>query len=132
MRFNLGEVWKSTSGLRAVVIRIIDDGRSGLLFFEDGFEREFKWMELTGGGRWQVDPSPKPTKSAPELEGLVLNKMSQHPVCPMGMGVKIRAQWNGKWKMDAVPPAGCSIGYADCAHYIGTVAQYYSLLFALQ
>jgi hypothetical protein len=96
MRFNLGDVWKSPTGLRAAVIHVGDDGRTGLLLFEDGSERELKWMELAQVGYCHIDRSPKPSKSAAELEQLVFAKIAQHPVCPPGMTARIRGEENGK------------------------------------
>jgi hypothetical protein len=134
MRFNLGEVWINTAtGRRAVVFYIDDenDCRKATLFFDDGEEQSFQWMELTQAGQWRVEPPPRPTKTAPELDALILAKVSQHPVCPPGMGVQVRATGGGKWVADSVPPAGSSIGYADCARYIGVIAQRYGLLYGL-
>jgi hypothetical protein len=135
MRFNLGEVWISTNGRRAVVAGIDDenDGRRGtLLFADNGEEQSFLWAELTQAGQWRVDALPRPTKTVSELEGLILQKIAGHPVCPDGMGVQIRSEGGGKWRADSVPPAGQSIGYADCANYIGYVARAYRLLYDLQ
>ena len=134
MRFNLGEVWTNTAGRRAVVVKIDDenDRRKGRLLFADtGEEQSFLWAELTQAGQWRVDTSPRPTKTASEVEGLILQRIAQHPVCPDGMGVKIISEGGGKWVADSVPPAGQSIAYADCAHHIGYVARAYQLLYDL-
>ena len=69
MRFNLGEVWKSVEAgggepRRAAVVAVDDDGRKGALFFDNGDEQSFLWAELTQAGKWQVDTSPKPMRSA--------------------------------------------------------------------
>jgi hypothetical protein len=133
MRFNPGEVWKDASGRRAVVVRVDDDGRRGQLMFADtGEEKSFNWVELTQAGQWQIDPSPRPTISANELEDLILQKIARHPVCPNGMGVQIRNEGAGRWKADSVPPPGQSIGYADCTHYIGFAARAYGFLYELK
>jgi hypothetical protein len=132
MRFNLGEVWINAAGLRAAVVAIDDGGREGKLLFADtGDEQSFKWMELTQAGQWRADTSPRPAKTANELEGLILQKIAQHPVCPNGMNVQIRSEGGGNWVADSVPPAGQSIAYADCAHHIGYVASAYRLLYDL-
>jgi hypothetical protein len=134
MRFNLGEVWINAAGRRAVVVALDDenDGRKGTLLFADtGGEQSFLWAELTQAGQWRVDTSPRPAKTANELEGLILQRIARHPVCPDGMGVQIRSEGGGKWVADSVPPAGQSIGYADCAHHIGYVARAYRLLYDL-
>lgn len=135
MRFNLREVWINTAtGRRAVVVALADEnyGRRGTLLFADtGEEESFLWMQLTQAGQWRVDTSPRPTKTASELEGLILQRIARHPVCPAGMGVQIRGEGGGKWVADSVPPAGQSIAYADCAHHIGYVASAYRLLYDL-
>lgn len=133
MRFNLGEIWISTAGRRAVVVKLDDenDGRRGVLFFDDGAEQSFLWAELTQAGQWRVDTSSRPTKTASELEALILQKIAQHPVCPDGMGVQIRSEGGGQWKVDSVPPAGQAAAYSDCVHYTGYVARAYRLLYDL-
>jgi hypothetical protein len=130
MRFNLGEVWKSVEvgggePRRAVVIAIDDDGRRGNLFFDDGDEQSSLWAELTQAGKWHLDTSPKPTRGAAELKGMILRKVQGHPACPAGMSVEIRPTnpANGAdWEALPVPPPGQHVAYADCAHYISTVA----------
>jgi hypothetical protein len=131
MRFNVGEVWKSTTGLRAAIVAIGDDGHEGKLFFEDGAEQTFKWMELTQRGLWQVDTSARPTKTADELKALVLAKIAQHPVCPEGWDIVVRPTGNGNWAADHISPHH-AIGYADCANYAGGIVRCFGLLFALQ
>jgi hypothetical protein len=131
MRFNVGEIWKSTAGLRAAVIAIDDVGRRGTLFFENGHEESFLWVQLTQAGNWQVDPSPRPTKTADELKILVLAKIAQHPVCPQGWNIVVRATGNGSWRADHISPHP-TIGYSDCANYTGGIVRCFGLLFALQ
>jgi hypothetical protein len=118
MRFNLGEVWKSVEAgdgepRRAVVIAIDDDGRRGTLFFDDGDEQPFRWAELTQAGRWQVDTSPKPTRSADDLKEMILRKMQGHPVCPVGMSVEIRPTKGDDWEALAISPPDQHIAYRD-------------------
>ena len=127
MRFNLGEVWKSVEAgdskpRRAVVIATEDDRRRGTLFFNDGDEQSFLWAELTQTGNWQVDTSPKPTRSADVLKEIILRKIQRHPVCPAGMSVEVRQTSGHDWEALPVPPPGQHIAYADCANYISTVA----------
>jgi hypothetical protein len=109
-----------------------DDGRRGDLFFEDGEELSVRWAELTQAGKWQVDTSTKPMRSADELKEIILQKILAHPVCPPGMGVQIRHTTGTDWEALAVSPAGQSIGYADCAQYILTVARALRSLHGLQ
>jgi hypothetical protein len=68
MRFNPGEVWKAVEAgggepRRAVVVAVQDDGRSGTLFFDNGTQHSFLWVELTQAGQWQLDMAPKPTRT---------------------------------------------------------------------
>ena len=65
MRFTLGEVWRSSSGMRATVVALDDDGRRATLFFENGNEQNFQWMELTQAGNWSPDASPRPQETLP-------------------------------------------------------------------
>ncbi len=128
MRFNLGEVWKSVEAgggapRRAVVVAIEDDGRRGMLFFDNGDEQSFLWAELTQPGKWQIDTSPKPTRNADDLKELILQKIQRHAVCPAGMGVEVRHTSGEDWEALAVPPPGQHIAYADCADYITRVAR---------
>jgi hypothetical protein len=137
MRFNLGEVWRSVEAggaepRRAVVSAIEDDGRKGTLFFDNGDEQSFLWAELTQAGKWQLDNSPKPTRSADDLKALILQKMQNHPVCPSGMSVEIRHTSGDDWEALGVPPPGQHIAYADCVHYISTVARSLRLLFGVR
>ena len=137
MRFNLGEVWKSVDAgggepSRAVVVAIEDAGRRGQLFFDNGDEQAFLWAELTQGGKWQLDTSPKPTRSADELKELILRKIQRHPVCPAGMSVEIKSTSGSDWEAIAFPPPGQSIAYADCADYITKTARAFRSLFGVQ
>jgi len=121
MRFNLGEVWKSVEAggdesRRAVVIAVENDRRTGTLFFDNGDEQSFLWTELTPS-EWQVDTSPKPTRSANDLKQMILRQIQRHPVCPVGMSVEIRSTSASDWEALSVPPKG-DIAYADCADYI--------------
>ena len=134
MRFNLGEVWKSTEAgkgeaRRAVVTATEDDGRKGLLFFDNGDEQSFLWAELTQAGKWQIDTLTKPARSADELKEMILRKIQRHPVCPTGMSVEIRSTSGSDWEALAVPPPGQSIAYADCADYITKIARALRSLF---
>ena len=131
MRFNPNEIWKSTNGMRAAIVHVEDDGRRGQLFFEHGVEQSFLWMELTQAGNWHLDPSPRPTKTADELKKLVLEKIAQHPVCPVGWDIEIRATCNGNWQADHKSPHP-AIGYTDCANYTGGILRSFGLLFALE
>jgi hypothetical protein len=136
MRFNLGEVWGSveTGGesRRAVVVSTEDDGLRGTLFFDNGDEQSFLWAKLTQTGKWQLDTSPKPTRSADDLKALILQKMRNHPVCPAGMSVEIRHTSGSEWEALAVAPPRQSIAYADCAHYISTVASALRSLYGMR
>jgi len=90
MRFNLGEVWESVDkngvSRRAVVVAIDDERRRGRLYFDDtGDEEWFLWAQLTQAGNWQVDTSPRPSRSADELKATILQKIKSHPVCPDGI-----------------------------------------------
>jgi hypothetical protein len=64
-----------------------------------------------------------PTKTKEELERLILDEISNHPVCPPGMGVSVKTTGRGDWRADAIPPSGSHIAYTDCANYIGEVAR---------
>jgi hypothetical protein len=130
MRFNLGDVWKSTSGIRAAVVEHDDDGRRGKLFFENGDEQSFQWMELTQAGKWHPDPSPRPTKTAAELRELVLGKIAPHHVCPEGWDVVIVATSDGRWRVNHKAPHAV-IAYPDCADYVGGIVRRFGLLFDL-
>ena len=137
MRFNLGEVWNSVEAggaepRRAVVVAVEDDGRRGTLFFEDGDEQSFLWAELTQGGKWQVDTSPKPTRAADDLKQMILRQIQRHPVCPPGMSVEIRNTSGSDWETLSVPPPGQHIAYADCADYISKVARAFRLLYGVR
>jgi hypothetical protein len=126
MRFNLGEVWRSVDAAggeprRAVVVAIEDDGRRGTLFFEDDDEQSVLWAQFTQLGRWQVDHSSKAIRGADELKDMILRKMRRHPICPDGMSLEITHTSGDDWEAIAVPP-NQNIAYADCAHYIATVA----------
>jgi hypothetical protein len=131
MPFNLGEIWVSTSGRRAAVCAVDDDGRRGQLFFDNGEQEWVNWMQLTQAGQWHVDTGPKSRKTAEELKTLVLARALQHPVCPEGMSVVVRGVGKGNWRVDSVPPLGQSIGYTDCADHISKTARLYGLLYAL-
>jgi hypothetical protein len=126
MRFNVGEVWKSVEAggvsHRAAVASIEDDGRRGTLLFDNGDEQSFLWADLTQFGRWQIDPSPKPTRSGDELRELILRQIQRHPICPELMGVAIRHTTGEDWAALPAPPPGHTT-HPECAAYITTVAR---------
>lgn len=133
MRFNAYEVWTNRTGRRAVVLRTDDGGRRGLLLFGDnGGENWFNWAELTQAGEWILDRAPKPTKSAADLKELILIKIAQQAACPEEMSLEIVDLGNGKWRADSVPPPEQHIAWADCVHYIGTMAKAFGQLYAIQ
>jgi hypothetical protein len=137
MRFNLGEVWKSVEASggeprRAVVVAIEDDGRSGMLFFDTGDEQSFLWAELTQAGKWQVDTSPKPTRSADELKQIILRQIQRQAVCPAGMSVEIRNTTGNDWDAQSVPPPGRHIAYTDCVNYISKLARVLGSLYGVR
>jgi hypothetical protein len=63
----------------------------------------------------------KVARTASELRGIVLAEAMQHPVCPPGIDISIRADPDRGWRADTVSPN--HIGYVDCAHHIGTIVQ---------
>src|SRR5271166_4311229 len=112
MQFHLGEVWKSVEEggepRRAIVAAVKDGGREGTLFFDNGDERSLPWLVFTSMGEWQVDTSPKPTRTADELRQFILQIIQRHPVCPPGMGVEIRVKSGDDWEALPLPPAEAS------------------------
>ncbi len=116
--------------MRATVVALDDDGRRATLFFENGNEQNFQWMELTQAGNWSPDASPRPTRNAAELKKLVLEKIAQHPVCPQGWDVVVEPTNNGRWKVVHKSPHP-AIGYTDCANYAGRIALQFGMLFDL-
>ena len=48
------------------------------------------------------------------------------------MSVEVRRKIGNDWEALAVPPPGQPIAYADCVHYIGTVAKALRLLYGLR
>jgi hypothetical protein len=63
----------------------------------------------------------KITKTASELREMILGEATQHPVCPKGIDVRVRADATYKWKADIISPD--QIGWPDCAHHIGAIVQ---------
>jgi hypothetical protein len=60
MRFEVGQAYECIEdGGSAVVARIRNDGREGLLrFLETGTEEWIVWVELHQGGKWKLlDPT---------------------------------------------------------------------------
>ena len=81
---------------------------------------------------WQLDNSPRPTRSADELKAMLLQKIKGHPVCPDGMRIEIRSTSGAEWDALASPPEGQNVAYADCVHYISTVARSLRALYDLR
>ena len=133
MGFNLGDVWKNTTGRRGVVTTIQEDGQKGTLLFDDGEEISLRHAELTQlAGMWKLDVSPKPEKTAEELRSFVVTTASRHPVWPAGMDVVVRSLGGGKWAIDGVSPPNQNIAYADATKHAANIALAYGSLFSLK
>lgn len=63
----------------------------------------------------------KVNKTTDELRVLVLAEAVSHPTCPRDIDVVIRPHADQGWAADIVSPN--QLGYAECAHWIGTIVQ---------
>jgi hypothetical protein len=131
-RFNLGEVWQSRQGRRAVIVATEDDDHRGKLHFEDSGDEEWQnWAGLIAHGVWRVETSPRPLRHAAELKEMILQRIKAHPSCPQGMSVEIERTVGNDWRAISVPPPNQHIAYADCSNYVAYIANVLSFLYGL-
>lgn len=63
----------------------------------------------------------KPSKTAIELQNMILERARENPICPPGMSVHVR-RTHSSWGIDCVPPTIRKTAYAECCDLLARIA----------